>query len=68
VWFDESPNRHIFHLSGKRFTIEDDDWNGKQKKTQLVLIGQDLDHDKLRSQIENCVCLPSTKRGKGFGK
>lgn len=68
VWFDESPNRHIFHLSGKRFTIEDDDWNGKQKKTQLVLIGQDLDHDKLQSQIENCVCLPSTKRGKGFGK
>ncbi len=68
LWFDESPNRHIFHLSGKRFTIEDDEWNGKPKKTQLVLIGQNLDHDKLRSQIEHCVCIPSSNRGKGFGK
>jgi G3E family GTPase len=68
LWFDESPNRHIFHLSGKRFSIEDDEWNGKPKKNQLVLIGQNLDHDKLRSQIEQCVCLPSTSRGKGFGK
>ncbi|MEW6495489.1 MAG: GTP-binding protein [Cyanobacteriota bacterium] len=68
LWFDESPNRHIFHLSGKRFTIEDDEWNSKPKKTQLVLIGQDLDHDKLRSQIDKCICLPSPNRGKGFGK
>ncbi|HEY9708836.1 MAG TPA: GTP-binding protein [Oculatellaceae cyanobacterium] len=68
LWFDESPNRHIFHLSGKRFSIEDDEWNGKPKKNQLVLIGQNLDHDKLRSQIEQCVCLPSPNRGKGFGK
>jgi G3E family GTPase len=67
IWFDESPNRHIFHLSGKRFTIEDDEWKGAPK-TQLVLIGQNLDSEKLRSQIEQCVCLPSPKRGKGFGK
>jgi G3E family GTPase len=68
LWFDESPLRHIFHLSGKRFTIEDDEWNDKPKKTQLVLIGQNLDHETLRSQIEKCVCLPSANRGKGFGK
>ena len=67
LWFNESPSRHVFHLSGKRFTIEDDEWKGDQK-TQLVLIGQNLDHDKLRQQLENCVCLPSTERGKGFGK
>ena len=67
MWFDESPKRHIFHLSGKRFTIEDDEWKG-EKKNQLVLIGQDLDLDKLREQIENCICLPSVDRGKGFGK
>ncbi len=58
IKFDESPLRHIFHLSGKRFSIEDDEWKGKQK-TQLVLIGQDLDHDKLREQLQNCVCMPS---------
>jgi len=56
LWFDESPDRHIFHLSGKRFSIEDDEWKGREKKNQLVLIGQNLDCDKLRQQLEACVC------------
>lgn len=67
LWFDESPKRHIFHLSGKRFSLDDEEWKG-QPKNQLVLIGQNLDHDQLREQIEKCLCLPSTGRGKGFGK
>lgn len=67
LWFDESPLRHIFHLSGKRFTIDDSDWKpGDVKKNQLVLIGQNLDEATLRAQIDNCICLPSTTRGKGF--
>ena len=66
LWFDESPKRHIFHLSGKRFTLEDDEWKG-EPKNQLVLIGQNLDSQKLYQQIENCVCLPSNSRDKGFG-
>ena len=67
LWFDESPQRHVFHLSGKRFTLEDEEWKG-EKKNQLVLIGQNIDKDKLRQQIENCVCLPSNNRAKGFSK
>ncbi len=67
LWFNESPKRHIFHLSGKRFSLDDDDWKGAPKN-QLVLIGQNLDHDALRSQVENCLTVPSTNRGKGFGK
>lgn len=67
IWFDESPKRHIFHLSGKRFSIDDDEWKGN-KKTQLVLIGQDLDKETLKSQIEYCFCKPSQTRGKGFSK
>ncbi|MGL5510764.1 MAG: CobW family GTP-binding protein, partial [Microcoleaceae cyanobacterium] len=39
LWFSESPKRHIFHLSGKRFSIDDDEWQG-EPKNQLVLIGQ----------------------------
>lgn len=66
LWFDESPHRHIFHLSGKRFTIEDDHWK-EEPKNQLVLIGQNLDCEKLRKQLQNCLCLSSTNRGKGFG-
>ncbi|MEG4395107.1 GTP-binding protein [Microcoleus sp. BROC3] len=67
MWFEESPKRHIFHLSGKRFSMDDDQWKG-ERKNQLVLIGQGLDTETLRSQLENCLCMPSTNRGKGFGK
>ncbi|NJM72989.1 MAG: GTP-binding protein [Scytonema sp. RU_4_4] len=67
MWFDESPQRHIFHLCGKRFTLDDDEWKG-EKKNQLVLIGQNLDRETLLQQLENCLYLPSTSRGKGFGK
>jgi G3E family GTPase len=67
LWFDESPKRHVFHLSGKRFSLDDTEWTGTPKN-QLVLIGQDLNQEQLRSQIEACICLPSTKRGQGFGK
>lgn len=67
LWFEESPKRHIFHLSGKRFSLDDEDWKG-EPKNQLVLIGQNLDHDKLQSQLENCLCSSSATRGKGFGK
>jgi G3E family GTPase len=73
LWFDESrneegkPKRHIFHLSGKRFTLDDDEWKG-QPKNQVVLIGQNLDHDQLKEQLQACVCMASTSRGKGFGK
>ncbi len=67
LWFDESPKRHVFHLSGKRFTLEDEEWQG-EKKNLLVLIGQNLDEETLRQQINNCVCLPKSDRAKGFGK
>ncbi|MFK0735518.1 MAG: CobW family GTP-binding protein [Gloeotrichia echinulata GP01] len=67
MWFDESPKRHIFHLCGKRFTMDDDEWKGTPKN-QLVLIGQNLEKETLLTQLQNCVCIPSTSRGKGFGK
>lgn len=67
MWFEESPKRHIFHLCGKRFSIDDDEWKG-DRKNQLVLIGQNLDHGTLLTQLQNCVCTPSASRGKGFGK
>ncbi|MEO1669302.1 MAG: GTP-binding protein [Cyanobacteria bacterium J06631_2] len=66
LWFDESPQRHIFHLSGKRFTLEDEEWRG-EKKNQLVLIGQNLDEATIKEQIENCVCLPKGDRDKDVG-
>lgn len=68
LWFDESPKRHIFHLSGKRFSLDDTEWTTSAPKNQLVLIGQELDHEQLKAQLDACICLPSTHRGRGFGK
>ena len=55
LWFKESERRHVFHLAGKRFSIDDSDWTG-ERKNQLVLIGRDLEHDILRQQLQACVC------------
>ncbi|MGF1675732.1 MAG: CobW family GTP-binding protein [Rivularia sp. (in: cyanobacteria)] len=68
LWFDESPKRHIFHLCGKRFTLDDDEWGTKPHKNQLVLIGQNLHKEELLKQIENCVCIHKASKGQGFGK
>ncbi len=68
LWFDESPKRHVFHLSGKRFSLEDEEWNGRPKKNQIVFIGQNLDEKTIREQVESCFCIESADRGKGFGQ
>jgi len=54
LWFDGSPHRHIFHVSGKRYSINDTEWKD-QPKNQLVLIGQNLDHQTLLEQLEECL-------------
>ena len=54
LWFQESERRHVFHLTGKRFSINDSDWTGK-RKNQIVMIGRDINHDSLRQQLQNCV-------------
>ena len=62
LWFNESEKRHVFHLAGKRFSIDDSEWAG-DRKNQLVLIGRNLDHDQLRQQLQACVAKDS---GEGF--
>jgi len=61
LWFNESERRHVFHLAGKRFSIDDTDWDGP-RSNQLVLIGRDLDHDKLKQQLQACLA-PDASRG-----
>jgi G3E family GTPase len=59
LWFRESERRHLFHLCGKRFTIDDSDWPaGSQRHTRVVAIGRDLDPLSLRAQLEACVVAP----------
>jgi G3E family GTPase len=59
LWFRESNRRHLFHLCGKRFTIDDSDWpEGSERHTKVVAIGKDLDQARLRAQLEACVVAP----------
>jgi G3E family GTPase len=62
LWFNESERRHVFHLAGKRFSIDDSDWPG-ERKNQIVLIGKGLDHATLKRQLQACVAKDA---GKGF--
>jgi len=64
LWFNESERRHVFHLAGKRFSIDDSDWRSPtERRNQLVLIGKGLDHAQLRKQLQACVARDA---GKGF--
>ena len=53
LWFVESERKHIFHLSGKRFSLDDYDWE-KEKSNKIVLIGKDLDHQTIKNQLDLC--------------
>ena len=53
LWFMESERKHIFHLSGKRFSLDDEEWI-KEKSNKIVLIGKNLDHQTIKSQLSSC--------------
>jgi len=53
LWFMESERKHIFHLSGKRFSLDDEEWT-KEKSNKIVLIGKKLDHQTIKKQLSSC--------------
>ncbi len=53
LWFMESERKHIFHLSGKRFSLDDCKWEN-EKSNKIVLIGKDLDHQTIKNQLDCC--------------
>lgn len=54
LWFGTVAPRYIFQLSGKRYTLDTDQWPAAPK-TQLVLIGRELDAPKLQHQLRGCL-------------
>jgi G3E family GTPase len=54
LWFEDSPLRHLFQLSGKRFSIDDSEWITPQKN-QMVLIGRKLDKISLLQRLNECL-------------
>lgn len=54
LWFDTVAPRYIFQLSGKRYTLDTDQWPAAPQ-TQLVLIGRQLEAPKLQHQLRGCL-------------
>ena len=54
LWIAESEKRHVFHLVGQRFTLDESGWHGPMRN-RLVLIGRNLDHQRLRDQLKSCL-------------
>ena len=54
LWFQESPSRHIFQLSGPRYDLQADDWTN-QPKNELVFIGRNLDESLIKQQLNECL-------------
>ena len=54
LWFEESPKRHLFQLSGSRFSLDDSEWT-TTPKTEMVLIGRQLDVLSLMQILNNCL-------------
>ena len=54
LWFQESPAKHIFQLSGPRYDLQDDDWT-TQPKNELVFIGRNLDESLIKEHLNDCL-------------
>ncbi len=54
LWFAESQLKHIFQLSGKRYDIDTEEWKNPPKN-QLVMIGRNLDENKLKDKLKQCL-------------
>ncbi|HET6376074.1 MAG TPA: GTP-binding protein, partial [Methylocella sp.] len=54
LWLRESPALYVFHLVGRRFTLDERPSAGPVKN-RMVLIGQGLDGKRLQEQLLSCL-------------
>jgi G3E family GTPase len=57
IWIAENGKRYVFHLVGKRFSLDagEQDERSGNPLNKLVLIGRKLDRPQLRSRLEACL-------------
>jgi G3E family GTPase len=53
LWFAGRPERYVFHLTGSRFTLDQSAW-AEPPVNRLVLIGRNIDRDRLLADLANC--------------
>ncbi|MEG4804971.1 GTP-binding protein [Microcoleus sp. ARI1-B5] len=54
LWFQDSPMRHIFQLSGPRYELDAGEWSSTPKN-QLAVMGRNLDTDGIRERLNSCL-------------
>jgi G3E family GTPase len=54
LWFSDINLRHIFQLSGPRYTLKADEWY-TPPKNQLVFIGRNLDANEIYTKLNKCL-------------
>jgi G3E family GTPase len=54
LWFNDSPMRHIFQLSGPRYELDASEWF-TAPNNQLVVIGRNLDTAQIREHLNSCL-------------
>ncbi|MEG3908897.1 GTP-binding protein [Microcoleus sp. w2-18bC1] len=54
LWFNDSPMRHIFQLSGPRYELDASEWF-TTPNNQLVVIGRNLDTAQIREHLNSCL-------------
>ncbi len=54
MWFEKNTSRYIFQLSGKRYTMDNDQWPDAPKN-QLVFIGRNIDTAQLKELLTDCL-------------
>ena len=57
AWLASHPNRAIsWAFAGKHFALEDaGDWDGVTPRSEIVVIGVDIDEAKLRADLDACL-------------
>lgn len=55
LWLDDIEFRHIFQMSGNRYTLEVDETCLKPNKNQLVFIGRHLDNNQIQDGLNECL-------------
>ena len=54
LWFSDSELRHIFQLSGHRYTLNADEWYNSPKN-QVVFVGRKLDTNEIYTKLNKCL-------------
>ncbi|MFN6515066.1 MAG: CobW family GTP-binding protein [Nostoc sp. CreGUA01] len=54
LWFSDSDLRHIFQLSGLRYSLHADEWQ-TPPQNQAVFIGKNLDISQIYSELNKCL-------------